>query len=352
MNKKNDFFKKFGHLDTPARRLAYDNCIAIFLVGSYLYGTNTPESDMDYEGLFIEPPEYVIGNKSCIEVDFSTKSPTKNSAKNTPKDIDCKLYSVKNFLHLVLKNNPNKLEWFFIPDRNIIYADDIYWPQVKAAKDLFLSLKLKHAFVGYAHSQKRKLLTKKQRLEEFREFLNVLDKLASTNENFRDLTIGDVFLDAYHKEHWPYKFITRSMTLEGTPSVHVQEKEFNFGMAIGSIYDSVKSNVEQYGHRTLSLDERGFDDKFASHLFRLYYEGLKLLKEGRIDFPLEENKFLLAVKKGEFTLEEILAKADMFEPLFEQAYLQSTLPHGPAQDKVSDLQVHLYLSYWREKGWV
>lgn len=347
---KEKFFAQFGPIKTADQRLAYDNCIAIFLVGSHLYGTNTAESDMDYEGLFIEPPDYVIGNKSCLEVDFSTKSPSKMTARNTPKDIDCKLYSIKNFFYLALKNNPNKLEWFFIPDRNVIYADDIYWPQVKAAKDLFLSLRLKHSFTGYANSQKRKLLTKKQRLEEMRELLYVLDKKIA--ENGEGLTLGDVFRDDYVSPNWPYKFITRTTTLENTPAIMVNDKEFNWGMGIDKIRDNVKNHVEQYGHRTLSLDERGFDDKFASHLFRLYYEGLKLLKEGRIDFPLEENKFLLAVKKGEFTLEEILAKADMFEPLFEQAYLQSTLPHGPAQDKVSDLQVHLYLSYWREKGWV
>jgi len=45
---------------TPYQRLAKDNCIAIILTGSHLYGTSTPQSDMDYEGIFIEPPEYVI----------------------------------------------------------------------------------------------------------------------------------------------------------------------------------------------------------------------------------------------------------------------------------------------------
>lgn len=349
---KEKFFSQFGSIDTPHKRLAYDNCIAIFLVGSHLYGTATPESDRDYEGLFIEPPEYVLGNKSCEEVEFSTKSTTKNSARNTPKDIDCKLYSVKNFFYLAQKNNPNKVEFFYLPERNVIYTDGEYWPRIKAAKDLFISLRLRHSFEGYAMSQKRKLLTKKQRLEEFREFLAELDKVKDAEGGFGKLTIGDVFTAAYHSEHWPYKFITRSMTLEGTPSIHVQDKEFNFGMQVERIYEKVKANIERYGHRTLSLDERDYDDKFASHLFRLYYEGLRLLKEGNIEFPLEENKFLIAVKRGEFSLEELLAKADSFEPLFEQAYLASKLQHGPQQEEISKLQMELYLQYWREKEWI
>lgn len=350
---KEKFFNQFGSIDTAHKRLAYDNCIAVFLVGSHLYGTSTPESDRDYEGLFIEPPEYLIGNKSCEEVEFSTKSSTKNSARNTPKDIDCKLYSIKNFFYLAQKNNPNKIEWFYIPDRNVIYSDGDYWPRIKAAKDLFLSLRLRDSFVGYANSQKRKLLTKKQRLEEFREFLAELERVKEGNGGtLSGLTIGDVFSTSYHSDRWPYKFITRSTTLEGTPSIHVQDKEFNFGMDSDRIYEKVKANIARYGHRTLSLDERDYDDKFASHLFRLYYEGLKLLKEGTLEFPLEENKFLIAVKRGEFSLEEILAKADMFEPLFEQAYLISNLQKGPAQEEISKLQMDLYLQYWREKGWI
>lgn len=331
---------------TPAQRLAKDNCIAVLLVGSYLYGTATPTSDMDYEGIFIEPPEYVIGSKSCDEVDFSTKSASKFSARNTPNDIDIKLYSLKNFFALAQKNNPNKTELFFIPERNIIYKNEKYWDQIVAAKDLFLSLKIKHAFTGYAHSQRHKLLTKKKRLEEFREFLAALGNIDRTQ------TIGDVFKKAYHAEQWSYKFITRSMTLEGTPSIRVQEKEYNFGMSIGVIYDSIKGMVDAYGNRTLSLDEHGYDDKFASHLFRLYYEGLKLLKEGHIDFPLEENKFLLEVKKGEYDLDYLLKKADAFEPLFEVAYQESKLRHSPDQDGISKLQTSMYLDYWREKGWI
>ena len=31
--------------DTPERKMAVDNCIFLFLTGSHLYGTNTPNSD-------------------------------------------------------------------------------------------------------------------------------------------------------------------------------------------------------------------------------------------------------------------------------------------------------------------
>jgi hypothetical protein len=346
---------------TQEQRLAKDNCVVLFLVGSHLYGTSTPQSDMDYEGIFIESPDYVLGCKSCDEVDFSTKHPSKNSRRNTRKDVDCKLYSLKNFFYLLKKANPNKIEHLFIPERNIVYKNEKYWNQIVEAKDMFLSLKIKHSFQGYAFSQKKKLLVKKQRLDDLRAFKEMLEQ-GINRENFWNKqnvnmdgspykpVLGDIL---YAKSLvGKFKFITPTMTLEGTPTIIVNEKEYNYGMDAEKIYQQISFQIDQYGHRTTSLDEGGYDYKFASHLFRLYYEGLKLLKEGRVDFPLEENKFLLSVKNGDYDLEYLLKRADEFEPLFEIAYQESKLRHSPDQDGISTLQTQMYLEYWREKGWV
>ena len=339
-------FLKGLPITTGHQRLAVDNCIAIFLVGSHLYGTNDVNSDLDYEGIFIEPPEYVIGSKSCDEVDFSTKSNSKKSAKNTPKDIDCKLYSLKNFFSLAMKNNPNKLEFFFAPDRNIVYKTE-KWDEILAAKDMFVSLNVKHSYSGYAQSQKKKLLTKKRRLVELREFVNALENSKLTPKK----VIGDIF-DFREGAYWPYKFIERSISAEGTPTIRVQEKEFNSGMNASIIYEHAKALIESYGKRVKDLDDSGYDLKFASHLFRLYYEGLQLLREGTLTFPLVENAFLLAVKRGDYTLEEILKKADEIEPLFDLAYQQSKLRHSPDQEGISKLQTKMYLEYWKEMGMI
>jgi hypothetical protein len=344
---KEDFLKSLP-VTTAHQRIAVDGCVAIITVGSTLYGTNTSSSDLDYEGIFIEPPEYVIGTKSCDEVDFSTKSASKFSAKNTPKDIDIKLYSLKNFFYLAQKANPNKIEYFFIPERNIVYKNPKYWDQIVAAKDMCLSLKIKHAFSGYAMSQKKKLLLKKKRLEELREFKEILEQGLVKSSNCNP-TIADIFKDIPLDN---YKYITPTVTSEGTPAINVDEKIYNYGMQASDIFQRISLEISRYGSRTLSLDEGGYDYKFASHLFRLYYEGLRLLKEGSLTFPLDENKFLISVKNGEYDLDYLLKRADEFEPLFETAYLESKLPHSPDQDGISRLQTSMYLEYWQEKGWI
>ena len=48
--------------------------ILLTRTGSHAYGTNTPESDEDYRGVCIPPPEYYLGLKSINE--YNTKFKT------------------------------------------------------------------------------------------------------------------------------------------------------------------------------------------------------------------------------------------------------------------------------------
>ena len=340
------------------QQMAIDNCIGMFLVGSHLYGTNTEKSDKDYEAIFVESPEFVIGTKHCDEVNFSTN---KSNTKNSSEDKDIKFYSLRKYIALAMDNNPNKIEYLFCPERNIVYKDK-YWEKILANINLFVSLKLKHSFTGYASSQRHKLLTKKRRLEEFREFKKVLEEgIAKGARIIGDLDITEIQIkkeyDAkqdtiiQHKSKVlkaKYQYITYTVDAQGSDALKVDTKTYNYGMDIQNIYEQINHELDKYGSRTIFLKEYGMDVKFASHIFRLYYEGLQLLKEGKLDFPLHENKFLLDIKQGMYDLEYLIKRTDDFEPLFEQAYLISTLPKSPDQDAVHKLQQELITGFWRE----
>jgi predicted nucleotidyltransferase len=337
--------------NTPERRMAVENCIFCFLTGSYLYGTSTPNSDKDYEAVFIEDPDYVLGTKRCDEVNFSTKSSRKDE-RNTKDDVDIKFYSLKKYLELAKLNNPNKIEWFFVPERNVIKSS-AYWSDIKSHKEDFLSLKLKHSFCGYAHSQKSKLLTKKERLDSLRKFKNLLEKSLNSGAKI----VKDLFVPTTDILPFEYtEFIKKDINMLGqdvikfivcSNKLQIDSREYYFGSNIITIYENISREIERYGQRTANLDEFMYDTKFASHIFRLHYEGLSLLKEGIIHYPLPENQYILDVKLGKYTLEEVLAKADALEPLFEEAYIRSELPKTPNHNEISELQKNLYLDFWK-----
>ena len=344
------------------QQMGLKNLVALFVTGSQLYGTNTETSDFDYEGVFIEDPEYVIGAKRCDEIDFSTN---KENTRNTADDVDCKLYSLRKFMDLAKQNNPNKVEWFFIPEECMVYKNETYWKLLLEAKDLFLSKKIKHSFSGYAHSQKHKLVTKKKRLDELTSFKSDLEEMMS-KPGVR--IIGDLdmlethYVKRYNKdmdalEHlpnkrlkFPYEKIYYKMMEDGADSITVAEKSFNFGMPVKNVYDYVTKEVEKYGQRTLYVKEYGYDLKFGSHLFRLYYEGMQLLQTGNLILPFsgEEQQKMMAIKRGDYSLDQILQECESLEPNFDVEYDVSKLRHHPDEEGISKLQMALHLKFWKE----
>jgi len=347
------------------QKMALDNCIGLFVTGSQLYGTSTPASDWDYEGVFIESPEYILGNKACDEVSFSTGD---DKSRNTSEDIDCKLYSLRKFLSLAQQNNPNKIEHFFIPNSMFRYKDDKYWNQIVDNKEIFLSLKLKHSFSGYAKSQEHKLVTKKKRYEELKSFQEVLrEGIYRGKINIGALDLIETHKHKkYHKEtdtvgthtlkrmKAKYHFIEYKRTPEDTDAIRVDNKDYNFGMPVQRIYDYVNKEVETYGGRLEYVKEYGFDVKFASHLFRLYYEGLRLMREGNLVFPMpeEEVKFMMDIKAGKFDLDFLLEKSKELEPLFDIAYEENkaNLPYTPNHAEIDKLQRKMILEFWKDRN--
>lgn len=61
-------------------------------------------------------------------------------------------------------------------------------------------------------------------------------------------------------------------------------------------------------HRPELVEKYGFDTKFAMHALRLGAQGCELATEGRLTLPMsaEKREFLLAVRTGNVTLQEIL----------------------------------------------
>lgn len=69
----------------------------------------------------------------------------KTDKRNTKDDTDYKLYTLRTFFKLAANADPNKIEWFFIPDNNILTKHKL-WDLIKSHKDYFISKKLLHSF--------------------------------------------------------------------------------------------------------------------------------------------------------------------------------------------------------------
>ena len=271
-------------------KIAEDNLIFKTLVGAQMYGLVTPNSDRDEEGVFVPPKDFVIGNHKVEQVEFRT-NPTSSGVRNTKDDVDLTIFALPKFLKLLGDGNPNKIELLYAPE-NCVLQTSKWWQLILDNKDAFVSQKVYHSFGGYAHSQKKKIISKKKTYELYKSY---------------------------------------------------RDEGFSHAVANGRLPDPIGGRLEYY-------EKFGYDVKFASHLIRLYYEGLELLKEGELKLPLYKNNEILDIKNGEVSMEEVLALADKLKDRMDNLKDMTSLPNKPDWDRINDLQIEIIEGYWAENN--
>jgi len=128
-----------------------DRLIHLFVGGSELHGARVHGTDdLDIYGLYIEPPELVLGLDSMPHFVWSTAG---NERKNGPKDVDVTLYSLKKWAGLACKGNPTALHFLFTKSA----VCNRTWPEILTRKDVFLSRSCVPQFLGFADAQLKRM---------------------------------------------------------------------------------------------------------------------------------------------------------------------------------------------------
>lgn len=85
------------------------------------------------------------------------------------------------------------------------------------------------------------------------------------------------------------------------------------------------------------------------HALRIAHQGLELLNTGRITLPIAEpaRSRLLAVRRGEAPLREVLDRLHQQSVRLENTVLASDLPDEPHRDAVNRSLVDAYDRAWR-----
>src|SRR2546430_4861598 len=86
-----------------------DRLIQLFVGGSELHGAKVHGTDdLDIYGVYIEPPDRVLGLESMPHFVWSTAGADR---RNGPNDVDVTLYSLKKWAGLACKGNPTALHF-------------------------------------------------------------------------------------------------------------------------------------------------------------------------------------------------------------------------------------------------
>lgn len=115
------------------------------------------------------------------------------------------------------------------------------------------------------------------------------------------------------------------------------------GYAQGQLHRMTHLAFEGYmGEKRRRLVQKfGYDTKNACHLIRLLKMGIEFLKEGRLHVKRSDVEYLLSIKRGEWSLDEVKKESDKLFKEAEKVYKSSKLPETPDYRKINKLCVDI-----------
>lgn len=96
----------------------------------------------------------------------------------------------------------------------------------------------------------------------------------------------------------------------------------------------IEARLEKTTNRAKLFTKYGFDSKFASNVIHLLREGIDLMRDGRLVYPLPYAQEIVDIKQGKYELGQIQEWADRLVEEARRAYEQSTLPEKPQTEKI------------------
>lgn len=340
-----------------SQKWLYDRTLYVTVHGSHCYGTNTETSDLDLRGICIAPKEYYIGILDHFE----------QAITNEPEDLT--IFEISKFVKLAMDCNPNALEIIFTEPRfHILNRPE--FKKIFDIKECFLSKKARWTFAGYARSQLRRAATHRKWLlnpikeEPTRESFGLTDnykRIPKSKFQEIDAEIRKVISE------WTFD----STGLENDVAININNN-------IHDIISNLRMNaddMEIYAARNIGLDDNLFeafrkereyrravqdyksykkweqtrnpsryelekkvmyDSKNGAHLIRLYTQCIDLLKTGQLKVFRDDAEYLLDIRNGGMTYDQLIAEANRMDAELEELYKTSTLKNEPDRKKINE----------------
>ena len=274
--------------------------------GAHLYGTDTPESDEDWRGVFVpDARDVLLGRVPKVW------SATEGGAAKGAGEEDVELFSLHHFVRLACEGHTLAIDLVFAPDACVVRGPRAnVWDALVAHRGRLLSKRM-NAFVGYARSQAAKYSLKGERLTRLRAFADELEACD-----------GDGPLDAAW-ERLPRD--AERVNPNGIGELQIGGKWFGRTTPVRIALGAVRRAIARYGTRADAAAE-GVDWKAMSHALRASLELEELLATGDLRFPLAEAELLRRIKGGEVELEAVRDALDGSLARVERAMAESSLP--------------------------
>ena len=291
------------------------NIIVRMKFGAHLYGTATPESDLDCKGIFMPAKEDLLLGRVAKSVNYSTN---KDGLRNTKDDVDIELYSLHYFIKLACDGQTVAMDMLHAPEK-MIFQKSKTWDTILENKHKFYTKNLK-SFIDYARRQASKYGIKGSRINSA---LQVLEVLKDEDPSKKMRAVWDRLPRIEH-------CFDVAPDPNNMRQYQVCGKSFQESAAIGYVIPIIEKFYNEYGSRAkLAARNKNIDWKAVSHALRAAYQTKEILTENMITFPLKDADFLKKVKRGKLDyLTEVGPKLEAVMEEVERLAANSNLPES------------------------
>lgn len=300
--------------------------ILLGLSGSYSYGTNNENSDIDVRGVALNMKSDLIGLTQYEQyVDNNT---------------DTTIYTFNKMINLLLSCNPNTIELLGLNREHYLYLNDI-GEQLLNNRKMFLSKRAIQSFGGYADAQLRRLqnalardsypqIEKEQHI--FNSVKNTMYRFNSIYNDFENGSLKIYIDDAINPE----------FDTEIFADVNLKHYPLRDYKSMWSEMSNIVRDYDKLGKRNKKKDDLHLN-KHAMHLIRLFMMAVDILEKEEINtYRYAEHEILLSIRNGEFQkddstfTDEFYDMLNDYEKKLHYAAKNTNLPDEPDMKQVQE----------------
>lgn len=312
-----------------------NNIILLTLGGSYAYGTNTEDSDVDVRGIATNSKmEILTGNYFEQVIDEPT---------------DTTVYSLKKIVQLLSNCNPNTIEMLGCRPDHYLRLTDVGKLLIENSH-MFLSQRAAYSFGGYANSQLRRLDNKSARLVgQSQQEQHILNSIENARISFREhyFDCPDDAIKLYIDDA-----VNKNMESEIFMDINLHHYPLRDYKCMWSQMHNIVKDYAKIGRRNTRAIQKDKLGKHSMHLIRLYMMALDILENEKIvTYREKEHDLLMDIRNGKYLddehqpIPEFFEMVDEFEKRLEYAKKNTSLPKDPDYKKINEFVADV--NYWK-----
>jgi predicted nucleotidyltransferase len=274
--------------------------------GSHLFGTNTPNSDLDYKGIYIPTKRDMLLNQ--VESSVTIKRDKGHGERNTKDDVDVEFYSFQKFMQMLHEGQTVALELLWTPDHLIIEAHPWWYDFRDFGRKAFMHKKVT-SFVGYCKKQADKYGVKGSRMAAMKIAKTTCEELRQTTKlKVQWETLQERLKDVEH-----IRFDVQETKLGPVRYMEVCERKHQDTQTWEYTINHLRDTYNAYGARAKQAEaNEGIDWKALSHAYRVCCQAIEILRDQTLTLPLKKEDLIIVrnVKLG-------LIPFNIFKPFLE-----------------------------------